>query len=91
MQFRLVSLYGGSDIVVDDGALIVGRDPRCDARIESMKVSRRHCSLSPEACGIVIRDLGSTNGVRINGEAVCSGRLRPGDELMIADAAYVLR
>jgi pSer/pThr/pTyr-binding forkhead associated (FHA) protein len=39
---------------------------------------------------VVVRDLGSTNGTRINGERVEVGRLRPGDELSIAHYRYRL-
>jgi len=39
---------------------------------------------------VVVRDLGSTNGIRINGERVERGRLRPGDELSIAHIRYRL-
>ena len=37
---------------------------------------------------LVVRDLGSTNGIRINGRRVESGRLRLGDELSIAHLRY---
>ena len=37
---------------------------------------------------VVVRDLGSTNGIRINGRRVGIGRLRPGDELAIAHIRY---
>jgi hypothetical protein len=39
---------------------------------------------------LVVRDLGSTNGIRINGQRVEMGRLRPGDELSIAHIRYRL-
>jgi hypothetical protein len=39
---------------------------------------------------VVVRDLGSTNGIRINGQRVEMGRLRPGDELSIAHIRYRL-
>lgn len=39
---------------------------------------------------VVVRDLGSTNGIRINGERVERGRLRTGDELSIAHIRYRL-
>jgi len=39
---------------------------------------------------VVVRDLGSTNGIRINGQRVELGRLRPGDELSIAHIRYRL-
>lgn len=37
---------------------------------------------------ILVRDLGSTNGIRINGQRVESGRLKPGDELSVAHIRY---
>jgi pSer/pThr/pTyr-binding forkhead associated (FHA) protein len=40
---------------------------------------------------LVIRDLGSTNGVRINGERVVEGHLRAGDELTIGNHRYEVR
>ena len=39
---------------------------------------------------VLVRDLGSTNGIRINGMRVETGRLRPGDELSIAHIRYRL-
>lgn len=39
---------------------------------------------------VMVRDLGSTNGIRINGQRVEIGRLRPGDELSIAHIRYRL-
>jgi hypothetical protein len=39
---------------------------------------------------VVVRDLGSTNGIRVNGMRVLTGRLRPGDELSIAEYRYRL-
>jgi hypothetical protein len=39
---------------------------------------------------VVVRDLGSTNGIRINGQRVEMGRLRSGDELSIAHIRFRL-
>ena len=40
---------------------------------------------------LVVRDLGSTNGIRINGVRVLEGRLQPGDELTIGNARFQVR
>ena len=66
----------------------MGRHPSCDARLDSLRVSRHHCCISHEDGELFVRDLGSTNGVRINGERVKLGRLRMGDELSIAHFRY---
>jgi predicted component of type VI protein secretion system len=88
MPARLVSLDEGPDITLDRGVAVVGRHPSCDTRLESLRVSRHHCCLTEENGGIMVRDLGSTNGIRINGQKVDIGRLRPGDELSIAHCRY---
>jgi pSer/pThr/pTyr-binding forkhead associated (FHA) protein len=46
--------------------------------------------MTQESGEVVVRDLGSTNGIRINGQRVEIGRLRPGDELSIAHDRYRL-
>lgn len=92
MSTRLVALDEGPDISVDRLNLVVGRHPQCDARLDSIRVSRRHCCLSEDKDSgeVVVRDLGSTNGIRINGQRVESGRLRQGDELSIAHIRFRL-
>jgi pSer/pThr/pTyr-binding forkhead associated (FHA) protein len=74
--------------VIDQDMVVVGRHPACDARRESLRISRHHCCLTQEHGEIVVRDLGSTNGIRINGERVSAGRLRFGDVLSIAHFHY---
>lgn len=90
MPPRLVALDEGPDIMLDRGMIVVGRHPGCDARLDSLRVSRHHCCVMPEDGEVVVRDLGSTNGVRINGQRVDSGRLKLGDELSIAHFRYRL-
>jgi pSer/pThr/pTyr-binding forkhead associated (FHA) protein len=90
MNARLVALDDSPDIPLDRTLVVVGRHPQCDARLGSLRVSRQHCCLTQAEGEIVVRDLGSTNGIRINGERVEVGRLRPGDELSIAHFRYRL-
>jgi pSer/pThr/pTyr-binding forkhead associated (FHA) protein len=87
---RLIALDQGSDIVLNGRTVVVGRHPACDARLESLRVSRHHCCITRENGNFVVRDLGSTNGIRINGLRVDSGHLVPGDELAIAHLRYRL-
>ncbi|MGP0063018.1 MAG: FHA domain-containing protein [Isosphaeraceae bacterium] len=70
--------------------VVVGRHPACDTRLDSLRVSRHHCCMTQENGEVFVRDLGSTNGIRINGQRVEIGRLRPGDELSIAHIRYRL-
>ena len=90
MPVRLVALDEGPDITLDRTIVVVGRHPACDTRLDSLRVSRHHCCMTQEGGEVVVRDLGSTNGIRINGQRVEIGRLRPGDELSIAHIRYRL-
>jgi hypothetical protein len=85
---RLIALGDGPDIPVGPTPLIVGRDPWCDTLLDSIRVSRIHCCLTEDEGKVVVLDLGSSNGTRINGRLVAFGRLWPGDELSIAHLRY---
>jgi predicted component of type VI protein secretion system len=91
MPAQLVALTDGPSILVDKPILLVGRHPECDIQIESRKVSRRHCCLAQVGDYLMVRDLGSTNGIRINGARVAEGRLNPGDELTIGNSRFQVR
>ena len=86
----LRAVLDGPDITLDRAMVMVGRHPQCDARLDSLWVSRRHSIFTEDGGEVVVRDLGSTNGIRINGQRVERGRLRPGDEISIAHIRYRL-
>jgi pSer/pThr/pTyr-binding forkhead associated (FHA) protein len=88
MPARLVSIDKGPDILLNRNMVVVGRHPSCDARLASLRVSRHHCCVALKHGSVIVRDLDSTNGIRINGLRVESGRVRPGDELSIAHHRY---
>jgi predicted component of type VI protein secretion system len=90
MPVRLVPVDEGPDILLDRLMVVVGRHPSCDTRLDSLRVSRQHCCMSQDNGEVTVRDLGSTNGIRINGQRVERGRLRAGDELSIAHIRYRL-
>jgi predicted component of type VI protein secretion system len=88
MPAQLVSLTDGPSILLDKPILLIGRHPECDIQIDSRKISRRHCCIAQVGEYLVVRDLGSTNGVRINGVRVLEGRLKANDELTIGGHRY---
>src|SRR5918911_395404 len=88
MPAQLVALDDGVSILLDKPILLLGRHPECDIQIDSRKISRRHCCVAQVHDYLVVRDLGSTNGVRINGQRVIEGKLRAGDELTVGNFRY---
>ncbi len=52
----------GREATMQGGRLVMGTDPECDLVLTDTSASRRHCELAAEPSGLVLRDLGSTNG-----------------------------
>jgi hypothetical protein len=71
--------------------LSIGRDDDCDLVLDDATVSRRHALLRRTPEGWALRDLGSTNGTRVNGWRVDQTALRPGDELTLGVARFIVR
>jgi len=92
MQVQLVPIHPGTAtaVPVQRPVILIGRHPECDVRIESPQISLRHCCLAMAYDRLVIRDLGSRNGVRVNGRLIDEARLLPGDEVAIAQFIYRL-
>jgi predicted component of type VI protein secretion system len=88
MPAQLVALTDGPNILLDKPILLLGRHAECDIQLNSRKVSRRHCCIAQVNTYLVVRDLGSTNGIRINGVRVLEGRLKGGDELTVGNFRY---
>jgi predicted component of type VI protein secretion system len=88
MPAQLFALTDGPSIMLDKPILLLGRHGECDIQLNSRKVSRRHCCIAQVHDYLVVRDLGSTNGIRINGHRVIEGRLHPGDELTVGNFRY---
>jgi hypothetical protein len=68
---RGVVVAGGKRLIVPPNGALIGRSRECDIVLDDSNVSRRHAQISPSgASGWLINDLGSTNGVRVNGRTV---------------------
>lgn len=93
MPAMLVPINQGKPIVLDKPIVLVGRHPDCDAVIlNSRKISRKHCAIALVNNKFVVRDLGSMNGIWVNGERVeHQSPVNFGDELVIGDVAFNLQ
>lgn len=89
MLAKLISMDGDRPIVLSKDVTVVGRKRGvCDVFIDRSSVSKLHCVIVKTDGLLFIRDLGSTNGTKVNGQRVTRGALLPGDELAFANARF---
>ena len=69
--------------------VVLGRSRDCDIPIDDANVSRRHAEIVHEDGGWWVVDLGSTNGVEVNGEQVKRARLEPNDRIVLGRTELV--
>ena len=94
MAWQLVPTADDRQAVsIDKAILFFGRHPECDVVItSSRKVSRKHCCLAQVHDSLVVRDLGSMNGVRVNGKTIRhESPLNLGDTLSVGDVEFELQ
>jgi pSer/pThr/pTyr-binding forkhead associated (FHA) protein len=65
------------------GRIVVGRDPACEISHDDSLLSRRHAEFIATADTVTVRDLGSRNGVYVNGARALEQVLTPGDVIQI--------
>lgn len=63
--------------------MIIGRTPGVDLQLSDQSVSRRHIELIHGDDGVLMRDLGSGNGTKVNGSRIAEKKLEHGDEITI--------
>jgi len=88
MRVRLVPLEGGSPIEVAKDIVLVGRKEDCDLRLDHKSISKLHCVIVKTDGLLLLRDLGSTNGTRVNAQRVRRAALLPNDQLQIASVRF---
>ena len=70
---------------------ILGRRTDCTLRIQTSDVSRQHCQLVIKDDGLLVKDLGSSNGTYVNGKRVAETSLSPGDRLTVGPVVFVVQ
>ena len=86
----LIPVGGGDDIPLIKDRITIGRRESCDVCLRFPNISGQHLELVFEDDCWRVRDLGSTNGIKINGVRVQEKTLRPGDEISIANRKFTI-
>ncbi len=69
---------------------LVGRNPACDIALDHGSISRQHCLMQISDRGLHIKDLGTTNGTKINGVNITESYITPGDQLTMGHLVFIL-
>jgi predicted component of type VI protein secretion system len=89
MSFRL--RYLAHDLELPLGEFVVGRSTECQLSVDDPLVSRRHAVLKVRRDGVTVQDLGSRNGVVVNGTKITGEReLEAGDKVTIGSQEMTL-
>ncbi len=87
---RALLSVGGRRLLVPPGGGKVGRSRDCEIVLDDVGISRQHAQLRPRGGSWTIEDLGSTNGVIVNGEEIHGARgLQPGDRIELGSTEVV--
>jgi adenylate cyclase len=90
VQGRLVPEGGGDNIDLNRPDLVLGRRPSCDIQMEYPNISGKHLRLCFKMGYWTVEDLGSTNGIKVNGVRVQTRTVYPGDTLTIGKRNFKL-
>jgi hypothetical protein len=73
---------GGRTELLGAAGGVIGRSRDCDITVDDANVSRHHAEVRPSGGSWIVRDLGSTNGVKVNGRRIQGPQsLKPGDTI----------
>lgn len=82
-------LPGGGRVQVETEPLVIGRMPECSIVLSDPNVSRRHAEVLRMNDAFVVRDLGSTNGTKVNGMPIRESYLSTGDNITVGSTTLV--
>jgi pSer/pThr/pTyr-binding forkhead associated (FHA) protein len=88
MHAQLIPLDGGTPVDILKDMTLVGRKEDADVRLDHKSVSKMHCVIVKTDGLLLLRDLGSTNGTRVNGQRVRRAALLPNDQVSFASFKF---
>lgn len=78
----------GSEFELATARTVIGRGPEVDLAFEDSSMSRQHAAIELGPKGFKIRDLGSTNGIAVNGTETQVADLKHGDRFRLGEQAF---
>lgn len=89
VETRAIVALDDRRYVLDGPTVTLGRSKECECVITDPNISRKHAQLRRNSSGDwQVVDLGSTNGIKVNGRRVDSSRLSPGDEVTLGTTTF---
>ena len=85
-----VVMPDGKRIPISETPLVIGRLPESQVVLNDPNVSRRHAEIYKANNEIFIQDLGSTNGIKVNGNRVKNAVLIDGDDVVIGATRLII-
>ena len=80
---------GGRSHELRKASVVIGRSKESDIRVSDPNVSRRHVEIRQEGATFWVVDLGSTNGISVNGRSVKRSKLEDGDRITLGSTEVV--
>jgi hypothetical protein len=81
----------GTKHEIDKREVVIGRSKDCDIQLADGNVSRRHAEVRQEGAAYWVIDLGSTNGMEVNGRRQKRAKLRQGDRITLGSTELVFK
>jgi adenylate cyclase len=91
LQGELVPMGGGDNIPLIREVMTIGRRESCDIPLRFPNISGKHAELTFKSGYWYIRDLHSTNGIKVNDLRVDQKLLHPGDKISIGKRLYKIQ
>lgn len=88
MKSELIPLDGSPPIPITKDVTIVGRREFCDVRVDNPSLSKRHCVIVRTDGLLMVRDLATTNGTKVNGQKILWAALLPNDRLTLGGCKF---
>ncbi|MCF6524858.1 DUF3662 and FHA domain-containing protein [Streptomyces sp. JJ36] len=90
-QVRRWIEINGTRHQVSRPTLVLGRSTEADVRIDDPGVSRRHCEIRTAGSAATVQDLGSTNGIVVDGQHTTRATLRDGSRIVVGSTTIIYR